>query len=142
MHEFVRNLLVIYLITTISKFCYYSIRISYGKKLIKKIDFYHNNSEQLSRLFPQLKEYCDKAKIQIFSHPYNERANLTNTSVQKCLISSLNKAIGFNMLNRRKCYILFTIYENNKAVSICKTILDVLIKIAGSIITAIIEHMC
>lgn len=142
MHNFVINLIIIYILTMLLKLVYYSIRISYGKKLINKITVLYNNRKELNRLFPQLKNYCERVKLPILTYPYNETVNLLNPKVQENILDLLNKAIGINMVNRRKCYILLPINENNKTISLGKTFLDAFIKIAASVLTVIIEHMC
>ena len=135
-----QTLTLFFLLNISLKLVYCSLRIRYGNKLIKNLISFSNNKSKLECLYPTFKLYCKKANIKLLSYPYNLlEPNLLNKTVQSAIISSLNKAVGVYQIRRRYCYILFTINDNKKCITILVTLVDVLIKLITSLCTANID---
>ena len=135
--KFLFVLISLYATNIIIKFLYCSFRIRYGNKLIKKLKQFSDNKTLLHRLRPAMERYCSYSKIKMLSYPFNHsNVNLLNKNVQSNIENSLNNAIGVYQVRRRYCYILFTINDNKKCITILITLVDVLIKLITSLCTA------
>ncbi len=128
-------ILAFYLINVFVKFLYCTVKINRGNTLISQLELLSNHRDALDRLYPQIKMYCSQVGIMRLQNlcSSDNTVNLLNTVVQKSVRSSLNKAVGCHMLNRRYCYILFSVFEYEKRSARRKCAVDCLAKAGLSI---------
>lgn len=135
---------IVYIVTAIAKAIFYTRRIYHGRSLSRKLFKFSDDFLKVSQLYGEINEYCKAVGVKALSDPYgvpSENINKSNAQVQMRLQNSLNEAVGINLYRRHYCYILFTIHPDDKARSVCKAILDALIKLAVSVCCGLITDM-
>lgn len=134
----------IFIASVLIKFVSCTLHIWYGKHLRKKLCTFSSDKSKTNQIYSQIKQYCKAVKLNALSNPYgisDRFINKSNSQVQKLLTNSLDEAIGIYIYRRLHCYILLPIQPNDKSASVCKIILDALIKLAASVACSLIKDM-